>query len=306
MSALIPLGLAAGVAYLVYRTRQVGVTDKAVPPPPPPTGSEIASLPSGAAGSASAQALARYQAAVTTKRPAVVQTALWARYAAALQAEGLPVPPAPPPPPANRIVYCSKAGGCAIVGQPYGTGEVAHALQGEPLGVLEEGQGWLRVRYPAGPVLGRRVHVGWVEMLNINANPPPIGPGQPAPGGSPLTPPPGPLGRREPQDGDACLGQLGCLVIPPHVVDRLETKRINWNSLRASSATIPFGGQVDVLEGPVPVRPVRVGDDIVNTPMNFWDPADPTIVPYYRIRFCYPDGGCVEGWIQRSDLVPAI
>lgn len=325
---VLPLALIGGVAAFLYSQRRreakqgPAVPPQSFPEPGPPPGGEIppaggATPPSGPppvgpAGSRSNTALIRYQAAVAANRPAVIQEALWAQYTTALATEGLPIPDRPPSPSSGdrvlRIAYCSRSGGCAIVDQPYSVSEIARALLGEPLGVLEDpGTGWLRVRYPAGPVLGRGrpIRIGWIETSHTSPSPPAPPPGQPPPAPAPL----------EPKDGDPCLGEGGCRLLLPSLINTatLEPQSLHEDTLDSVLDTVPNGGQVDILEGPVTVRlsyqPAGGGGNyVVFTPLNFYDPAtrDPNVVSYYRIRYCVPGSNllrCLEGWAQRRDLV---
>lgn len=232
---------------------------------------------------------------------------------------GFPEPGVPPtgigvPAPAGaEYVYCNNPNGCTLTEQDGSA--VATASYGAQLVVTDRMEGWVRVRGSEGQGWARETSLTGIDPRVATTVPPPIVIAPPVttpPGGPPLTPPPGsgiPARPGEPQDGAPCLGDLGCLVMPPHLISRTNVVRTTRDSIRASSATIPGGGQVDILEGgPVAIRITTDGDGIFHTPFVFYDPQnpDPNVILFYPIRYCTPGTNppqCVEGWIRRDDLI---
>ena len=110
------------------------------------------------------------------------------------------------------------------------------------------------------------------------------------------SPPPDP-----PKPGTACAIRTGggCFVLPDYVIDPAKPVRANTENIQANAFRVPFGGQVEILSGPVRIDVVPAG----KAEVFYYTPKPTGALTLYRIRFCQPGTTtCRVGWISESSL----
>lgn len=104
-----------------------------------------------------------------------------------------------------------------------------------------------------------------------------------------------------PKLGTACTIRTGggCFVYPDHVIDPTQPVRANTENIQANAFRVPFGGQVEILSGPVRIDVVPAG----KAEVFYYTPRPTGALTVYRIRFCQPGTTtCRVGWISESSL----